>query len=164
MKVNDLNTWILKGSNAITLGRELIQDNEIDPLLEELVFTDAENKKIEDKDSLSIVSPHHSSSDRMILISKDIVNGLVKCGRSLLIPNEYHAKINGETFELGNGMNYSINELADAFGDYPREYIDERPGEMRETLNTDNKAHEKLGWTPKVDIIEYIKENYILDK
>ncbi len=94
----------------------------------------------------------------------DIVNGLVKCGRSLLIPNEYHAKINGETFELGNGMNYSINELADAFGDYPREYIDERPGEMRETLNTDNKAHEKLGWTPKVDIIEYIKENYILDK
>ena len=48
--------------------------NEIDSLLEELVFTDAENKKIEDKDSLSIVSPYHSSSDRMILISKDIVN------------------------------------------------------------------------------------------
>ncbi len=90
----------------------------------------------------------------------DIVDGLVRCGRSLLIPNEYHAKVNGETFELGNGKNYSINELADAFGDYPREYIPERPGEVRESLNTDTKAYTMLGWKPKGDIIEYIKRNY----
>ena len=94
----------------------------------------------------------------------DIVDGLVRCGRSLLIPNEYHAKVNGETFELGNGKNYSINELADAFGDYPREYIPERPGEVRESLNTDTKAYTMLGWKPKGDILRYIKENYILDK
>ena len=94
----------------------------------------------------------------------DIVDGLVRCGKSLFIPNEYHAKISGETFELGNGMNYSINELADAFGDYPREYIPERPGEVRESLNVDTKANDMLGWRPKGDIIEYIKENYILDK
>ena len=91
----------------------------------------------------------------------DIVDGLVRCGRSLLIPNEYHAKVNGETFELGNGKNYSINELADAFGDYPREYIPERPGEVRESLNTDIKAYEKLGWKPKGDIVKYIKDNYL---
>jgi len=90
----------------------------------------------------------------------DIVDGLWRCGRSLLIPNEYHAKVSGETFELGNGMNYSINELADAFGDYPREYIPERPGEVRESLNTDTKAYTMLGWKPKGDIIEYIKKNY----
>ena len=94
----------------------------------------------------------------------DIVDGLVKCGTSLLIPNAYHAKINGESFELGNGDNRSINELAEAFGDYPTEYIDVRPGEMRETLNTDTKAQEKLGWKPKGDIIKFIKENYVLDK
>ena len=94
----------------------------------------------------------------------DIVDGLMKCGASLLIPNEYNARINGETFELGNGKNYSINELADAFGDYPREYIPERPGEVRESLNTDTKANIMLGWKPKGDIIRYIKENYILDK
>ena len=94
----------------------------------------------------------------------DIVDGLVKCGTSLLIPNAYHAKINGESFELGNGSNYSINELAEAFGDYPTEYIDGRPGEMRETLNTDTKAQEKLGWKPSGDIIRFIKENYVLDK
>ena len=54
--------------------------------------------------------------------------------------------------------------MAEAFGDYPTEYIDARPGEMRETLNTDTKAQEKLGWKPNGDIIQFIKENYILDK
>ena len=31
----------------------------------------------------------------------DIVDGLIRCGRSLLIPNEFHARVDGETFELG---------------------------------------------------------------
>ena len=57
-----------------------------------------------------------------------------------------------------------LNELANAFGDYPIEYIPERPGEVRESLNTDTKAYTMLGWKPKGDIIRYIKENYILDK
>ena len=34
MKSIDLNTWLSKSCNAIALGRELIQNNEIDPLLE----------------------------------------------------------------------------------------------------------------------------------
>ena len=91
----------------------------------------------------------------------DIVDGLVKCGRSLLIPNEFNARVDGETFELGRGKNYSINQIAKAFGDYPTKYIEERPGEMRHTLNTDTKAYTMLGWTPIRDIIDYIK-NYIL--
>ena len=83
----------------------------------------------------------------------DIVDGLIRCGENI---NE----IGGEEFELGNGENYSINEVADAFGDYMREYIDERPGEMRETLNTDNKAQDILGWTPKGNIIKFIRKSY----
>jgi nucleoside-diphosphate-sugar epimerase len=62
---------------------------------------------------------------------------------------------------LGNGNNRSINELAEAFGDYPTEYIDARPGEMRETLNTDDKARDVLKWIPTSDIIKFIKENII---
>lgn len=89
----------------------------------------------------------------------DIVDGLVRCGKSLFM-----AEFNGESFELGNGNNYSINELAKAFGDYPKEYIDARPGEMRETLNTDTKAQKKLGWKPNGDIVRFIKENYVLSK
>jgi len=87
----------------------------------------------------------------------DIVDGLIKCGENI-------EKISGEIFELGRGKNYSINEIANAFGDYPTKYIDKRPGEMRNTLNTDTKARDILGWKPKGDIIEYIKENYILEK
>ena len=87
----------------------------------------------------------------------DIVDGLIKCGENI-------KKISGEIFELGRGKNYSINEIANAFGDYPTKYIDKRPGEMRNTLNTDTKARDILGWKPKGDIIKYIKENYILEK
>ena len=87
----------------------------------------------------------------------DIVDGLIKCGENI-------EKISGEIFELGRGKNYSINEIANAFGDYPTKYIDKRPGEMRNTLNTDTKARDILGWKPKGDIIKYIKENYILEK
>jgi len=91
----------------------------------------------------------------------DIVDGLIKCGRSLLIPNEFHARVDGETFELGRGENYSINQIAKAFGDYSTKYIEERPGEMRHTLNTDKKAYTMLGWNPKGDIIDYIKNNIL---
>jgi UDP-glucose 4-epimerase len=88
----------------------------------------------------------------------DVVDGLVRCGEALL--DNLMDGVSGQIFELGNGENYSINEVADAFGDYPRKYIDARQGEMRETLNTDNKAQDILGWKPKGDIIKFIKESY----
>ena len=91
----------------------------------------------------------------------DIVDGLWRCGEHLVYRNS--SKTNGQTFELGRGKNYSINEIAGAFGDYPTEYIDKRPGEMRNTLNTDTKAKDLLGWEPTVDILDYIKK-YILKK
>ena len=87
----------------------------------------------------------------------DIVDGLIRA-------SQYKSDSLSEEFELGNGKNYSINELAEAFGDYPKEYIDARPGEMRVTLNTDTKAEDLLGWKPKGDIIKFVKENYILMK
>ena len=95
----------------------------------------------------------------------DIVDGLVRCGNIILddieYPNIGGYTISGEDFELGTGNNYSINELVDAFGDYPREYVDERPGEIRETLNTDTTAREILDWNPEGDIVKYIKSNIL---
>ena len=87
----------------------------------------------------------------------DIVDGLIRA-------SQYKSDSLSEEFELGNGKNYSINELAEAFGDYPKEYVDARPGEMRVTLNTDARAEDLLGWKPKGDIIKFVKENYILMK
>ena len=60
-------------------------------------------------------------------------------------------------FELGKGHNYSVNEIADAFGKEV-EYADNKPGEAEVTLCTDTLAREVLGWNPKKDIIDYIKE------
>jgi UDP-glucose 4-epimerase len=90
----------------------------------------------------------------------DIVDGLIRCGKGLTSSND-KLVIMGKTFELGRGKNYSVNEIADTFGDYPREYIDGRPGEMRNTLNTDTMAKDMLGWNPKGDVIDYIKNNIL---
>ena len=90
----------------------------------------------------------------------DIVDGLIRCGKGLNSSGD-RLVITGKTFELGRGKNYSINEIADTFGDYPREYIDERPGEMRNTLNTDTMAKDMLGWNPKGDVIDYVKNNIL---
>ena len=84
----------------------------------------------------------------------DIVDGLIRCGENI-------NNVNGEIFELGSGSNYSVNEIANAFGNYDKKYLDERPGEMRETLNTDTKAREVLGWRPNGNIIEFVKENLV---
>ena len=90
----------------------------------------------------------------------DIVDGLIRCGKGLTSSGD-KLVIMGKTFELGRGKNYSVNEIADTFGDYPREYIDGRSGEMRETLNTDTMARDMLGWNPKGDVIDYIKNNIL---
>ena len=89
---------------------------------------------------------------------EDIVDGLIKCHN---MNNQYTwpPANSFNQFELGRGKNYSINEIADAFGDgYPRRYIDEWRGEMRDTLCTDTKAKDLLSWKPTRDVIEYIKE------
>jgi len=78
----------------------------------------------------------------------DITEALVSC-----IGKDFRA----EEFELGRGKNYSINQIADMFGeDYPREYISERPGEYPETLADFSNAEEKLGWKATKDIENYV--------
>ena len=83
----------------------------------------------------------------------DIVDGLVKSAEKLV-----DGDVNGNFFELGSGVNYSINELADAFGDHPKVKVPKRAGEMRETLCTDESASELLGWGPKENLIKWVKE------
>ena len=80
---------------------------------------------------------------------EDIVDGLMRCSE--------HFTFKGEEFEFGYGENFSINVIADSF-DGDKKYIDERPGESRETLCTDKKAHELLGWKPKKNVLDYIED------
>ena len=89
---------------------------------------------------------------------EDIVDGLIRVSHRTTL-NKYV----GESFEFGNGKNYSINELVEGFGKkYPKEYIPKWEGEVRESLCVDKKARRELGWKPTRDIIEFIRENYII--
>ena len=77
----------------------------------------------------------------------DIVDGLYRC---------MDKDLKAEIFELGRGVNHSINEIVDMFGT-ERKYIPARSGEYDITLCTDTKAHEMLGWNPTRNLKDYIK-------
>ena len=84
----------------------------------------------------------------------DIVDGLIKWGIDLITDD--NSKANGETFEFGRGINYSINEVANMFGG-EKIYIPQKKGEVRDTLCVDLKANELLNWNPKRNLEDYIK-------
>ena len=89
---------------------------------------------------------------------EDIVDGLIRVSHRTTLGRHI-----GEEFEFGNGKNYSINELVEGFGkEYPKEYIPKWEGEVRESLCVDTKARKELGWTPKGELIQFIRENYII--
>ena len=82
---------------------------------------------------------------------QDIVEGLVKIGES----DQHHE----DAWELGTGVNYSINELAEMFKTKFKlrfDYIEDQRGNYRETLNTNTDTKDRLGWEPKDRLKEYI--------
>lgn len=65
-------------------------------------------------------------------------------------------KMNGEVFNIGNGDNYSVNELADMFGgekQYGNKVI-----EPFETLADNSKARLDLNWEPTGDLPTWIQK------
>ena len=74
---------------------------------------------------------------------------------ALILINEKQAW--GHMFELGRGKNYSIKEIVSMF-QTDIVYEDDKPGEADITLCTDTVAKEVLGWEPKLNIEDYIKD------
>jgi UDP-glucose 4-epimerase len=108
------------------------------------------------KNGISLTITSDGEQRRDFTHVDDIVDGLVKCGDALL--GEGNSVIAGVEFELGRGVNHSMNEVADMFGkDYPREYIPARKGEYDRTLCEDKKAHKLLGWDPTINLEDHIK-------
>jgi len=79
----------------------------------------------------------------------DIVDGLILTSKS----EDFDLNF----VELGRGKNYSINELAKMFGS-GYVYIPERPGEARVTLCDTSVAKKDIGYEPKVNLDDYVKE------
>ena len=79
----------------------------------------------------------------------DIVEGLILTSQS--------EDFNLDTIELGRGHNHSINELAEMFG-CETIYIPKRPGEAEVTLCDTSVAKKDIGYEPKVNLDDYVKE------
>ena len=76
----------------------------------------------------------------------DIVDALVRIQKQ---------QAYGQNFELGRGKNYSVNEVAKMLNINPT-YKPAKPGEARDTLNTDTSAQSLLGWEPKINLEDYL--------
>ena len=68
---------------------------------------------------------------------------------------------NKDAWELGTGINYSINELFDFFKErfnIKSIYIPDQPGNYRETLRINNDSLKQLNWKPKDRLKSHIKK------
>jgi len=65
-------------------------------------------------------------------------------------------KLNGESFNIGNGKNYSVNEVADMLGG--EKTYGEKRLEPFQTLADNQKAKDILGWNPKGDLPTWIEK------
>ena len=67
-------------------------------------------------------------------------------------------QLSGDVFNIGNGTNYSVNEVADMMGG--KKTYGEKRIEPYETLADNKKASKILGWNPKGRLKSWIK-NYM---
>ena len=80
---------------------------------------------------------------------KDVVKANILASESKLVGN-------GEVINIGNGDNRSVNEIAEMIGG---ETINIDPViEPKETLADNSKAKELLGWSPSMNIEDWIPE------
>ena len=83
---------------------------------------------------------------------EDIVDGLYKIGMS----SESHE----DAWELGTGINYSINEVYELFKDkfgVDKVHIPDQHGNYRKTLRENADTLNRLDWKPKDRLKEYIQ-------
>lgn len=74
----------------------------------------------------------------------DLVDGLIKIAESDISHND--------AWELGSGINYSVNDLFNFFKnkyDVESVHIPDQPGNYRKTLRTNDDTLKLLNWTPK---------------
>jgi len=82
---------------------------------------------------------------------KDVVKA------NILAADLGNKKIVGELFNIGTGKNHSILEIKDLIsGDFV--HIPERKGEARITLANNEKAQTLLGWTPTIQLEDWLKD------
>ena len=107
--------------------------------------------KISKGEPLTIVGDGNQRRDFIHVM--DVIDGLIKIGLSKLSHDD--------AWELGTGINYSINQV---FGYFKNKfnieslYIPEQPGNYRETLRKNDDTLKLLNWKPKDRLKEHINQ------
>ncbi len=81
----------------------------------------------------------------------DIVDGLIRIANTELKHED--------AWEIGTGINYSVNELFEMFNNQfnvTSINIDDQPGNYRKTLRINDDMIKKLGWSPQDRLNDYI--------
>ena len=81
----------------------------------------------------------------------DLVDGLIRIANSQLKHQD--------AWEIGTGINYSINELFEMFNkqfDVSSINIDNQPGNYRQTLRINDDMIKNLNWSPQDRLNDYI--------
>ncbi len=94
--------------------------------------------------SFTVIKP--GTQKRNFTYVKDLARGMILVGE----------KGNGDGYTLSNQKEYSVLEIAQAFGGQI-EMIDGQPGRT-ESGNAPDKARTELGWETTIDIMDYIKD------
>jgi len=105
---------------------------------------------VRNKENITIVGDGKQTRDFTHV--DDVVEGLIK------IMN--YGKLDNNVWELGTGLPYSVEEVADMFIEKfncKADYAADQHGNYKESYRTDNKAIELLDWTPSDRLKEYIK-------
>jgi len=103
-----------------------------------------------DKESLTIVGDGEQRRDFTHV--SDVVQANI-----LAATVDADKKVYGLVYNVGNGVNYSINEIADSISDN-QVNIPPRVGESRITLANNSRLKTTFGWEPKVNLMEWISE------
>ena len=73
-----------------------------------------------------------------------------------ILAGEYSDTLNGDVFNVGNGNNFSVNEVMDMFGG-ERQFLENRI-EPSQTLADNSKLRKKFGWQPKGNLPVFIEQ------
>jgi len=107
-------------------------------------------RQIRDNEPLTIVGDGNQRRDFTHV--NDIVEGLIKIiGTDVVIE---------DAWELGTGVNYSINEVSQMFVNrfnVERIYVPEQNSNYRSTLSTEHPSPYLTGWKPTDQLESYIK-------
>ena len=96
------------------------------------------------------------SQRRDFIHVNDVVQANILAARSVMSPTDCKT---AEIYNVGSGVNYSIKEIADTIST-EQEYIDKRTGEIQATQAEITKIKEFFGWTPKVNLREWLLDNH----